>query len=57
MKQNLSGDVHQHHEVTVDIPEKDIAKVLDKARDTAISVIGFYMVADVVRHFLKSATS
>lgn len=51
MKHDHSADIN----VNVDIPEQDLENLIDRVTASAIVVIGFYMAADTLRSFLKSA--
>ena len=55
MKQDLRGDVHHKH--TVDLPMQDIEAVLDKFKETAITIIGVAAVANVACHIFKKGLS
>lgn len=52
MKHTHDGE----HRVTVDLPTQDVEDLLDKFKDTAVTIIVVAAAADVARHILKGAT-
>lgn len=50
MKHKLVDDVN----VNVDLPTQDLEDLVTTVVDGAIKVIGFYMVADTLRHIFKA---